>query len=434
METSTQIFTKLESGVRSYCRSFPVVFNKAKGSILYTEAGQPYIDFLAGAGVLNYGHNNEHIKQALIDYLNEDNIIHGLDFYTVIKRKFLTSFQQYILKPRGLNYKVHFCGPTGTNAVEAALKLARKVTGRSGIFAFMGGFHGMSLGSLAVTGNKYNRAAAGVSLDNVTFMPYPHGFMHSFDSIEYIRHVLDDPNSGIEKPAAMILETTQAEGGVIVAPSEWLQRLKTLCEEQDILLICDDIQTGCGRTADFFSFERAGIVPDIVLLSKAISGNGLPFSLALYKPELDIWQAAEHNGTFRGNQLAFVTGEKALTHYWSNNTFTDKIRQKERYLHDFLKNEIQPLHPAINIRGLGMIWGIDLSKLDNPELAQAVSKHCFKAGLIIERAGRNDQVIKLLPPLTIEPELLAEGCQLLKEGLMDVLQNQKPAQGIRSCC
>ncbi|WP_069472673.1 diaminobutyrate--2-oxoglutarate transaminase [Candidatus Marithrix sp. Canyon 246] len=420
---STQIFTEIESNVRSYCRTFPVVFTKAKDAILYTESEQQYIDFFAGAGALNYGHNNDYLKQKLIEYLSADFITHGLDLYTSAKREFLIDFNQYILKPRKLDYKVHFCGPTGTNAVEAAFKLARKVKGRSGIFAFMGGFHGMTLGSLAATGNKYNRAAAGVPLNNITFMPYPHGFMASFDTIEYISNVLNDPNSGIEKPAAMILETTQAEGGVIVAPSQWLRSIKALCEEHDILLICDDIQTGCGRTGTFFSFERAGIMPDIVLLSKSISGYGIPFSLALYKPELDVWEPAEHNGTFRGNQLAFVTGTAALEHYWSNNKLVDEIKQKENYLRTFMENEIQPLCSELDIRGLGLIWGIDMSKLGKPNLAQAVTKCGFASGLVIECSGRNDQVIKLLPPLIINQKLLAKGCQILKQALIETLDS-----------
>ena len=419
---NTQIFTEIESNVRSYCRAFPAVFTKAKGSILYAEPGQEYIDFFSGAGTLNYGHNNDYLKQELIEYLSADFMTHGLDLYTSAKRAFLTEFNQHILKPRGLDYKVQFCGPTGTNAVEAALKLARKVKGRPGIFAFMGGFHGMTLGSLAATGNKYNRAGAGVPLNHVTFMPYPHGFMASFDTIEYIETVLSDSNSGIEKPAAMLLETTQAEGGIIVAPSEWLRRLKALCEKHDILLICDDIQTGCGRTGTFFSFERAGIEPDIVLLSKSISGYGLPFALVLHKPELDVWQPGEHNGTFRGHQLAFVTGAAALARYWSNNDFENEVKQKESYLHTFMANEIQPLSPALQIRGVGLIWGIDLSGLGNPNLAKKVANRCFASGLVIERAGRDDQVIKFLPPLTIEPALLKKGCEIVRKALADTLE------------
>jgi diaminobutyrate-2-oxoglutarate transaminase len=416
---NTQIFTQIESNVRSYCRAFPVVFNKAKGSILYTESGQRYIDFFAGAGALNYGHNNEYIKRKLIEYLSADSIVHGLDLYTTAKRTFLTRFNEQILKAKGLEYKVQFCGPTGTNAVEAAFKLARKVTGRAGVFAFMGGFHGMTLGSLAATGNKYHRAAAGVPLGNVTFMPYPHGFMASFDTIEYIDSVLKDENSGIEKPAAIICETIQAEGGIIIAPTEWLRRLKALCEKHDILFICDDIQVGCGRTGPFFSFERAEIVPDMVVLSKSISGYGLPCSLVLHKPELDQWQPAEHNGTFRGNQLAFVGGAAALE-YWSANNLEAEVKRKDAYLRAFMQKEIQPLSERIQIRGLGLIWGIDLSGLDDPDLAGRVAARCFELGLIIERAGRNDQVIKLLPPLTIESEL-EEGCQIIKQALRENL-------------
>jgi len=420
---NTDIFTQLESNVRSYCRHFPAIFSKAKGSILYTESGQRYIDFLAGAGALNYGHNNEQLKQQLINYLKDDFISHGLDLYTVAKGSFLTAFNQHILKPKNLNYKIQFCGPTGTNAVEAALKLARKVTGRSGIFAFMGGFHGMTLGSLAATANKYHRAAAGVPLGNITFMPYPYGFMSRFDSIEYIETVLQDTHSGIEKPAAIIVETIQAEGGVIVAPIDWLCRLKSLCTKHNILFICDDIQVGCGRTGTFFSFERANIEPDIVILSKSISGYGLPFALVLHKPNWDLWQPAEHNGTFRGNQLAFVTAKAALDHYWSNNYFEQEIKQKENDISTFMKMEIQPLSPLIKIRGLGLIWGIDLSGFDNPDLGSQVIRDCFDSGLIIELAGRNDQVIKLLPPLNIEKELLKEGCSILKRALTNIIQS-----------
>lgn len=415
---STDIFTQIESNVRSYCRAFPVVFSKAKGAILYAESGQRYIDFFAGAGALNYGHNNEHIKQRLIDYLCSDKIVHGLDFYTTAKRTFLTQFDKHILKPRGLTYKLQFCGPTGTNAVEAALKLARKVKGRPGVFAFMGGYHGMTLGSLATTGNKMQRAGAGIPLSNVTFMPYPYSFMESFDTIEYIEAVLSDECSGIEKPAAVICETVQAEGGVIVASTKWLRRLKALCEKHDILLICDDIQVGCGRTGSFFSFERAGIVPDIVVLSKSISGYGLPFSLLLIKPELDLWQPAEHNGTFRGNQLAFVGGAAAME-YWVAYNLEAEVKRKEIYVRTFMQNELQPLSDRIKVRGIGLIWGVDLAGFDDADLARRVAARCFELGLVIERAGRREQVIKLLPPLNIEINLLKEGCMLLKQALVE---------------
>ncbi len=294
-----EVFNNYESNVRSYCRNFKDVFYKAKNAVIFDELGREYIDFFAGAGALNYGHNNEYIKDKVIAYLLEDGIIHGLDMHTVAKGEFIEKFIEGVLKPKGLDYKLQFCGPTGTNAVEAALKLARKVKNRTGIFSFMGGFHGMSLGSLSVTGNIQHRKGAGLPLQNVTFMPYPYGFMKHFDTLDYMESVLNDPNSGIDVPAAVIVETVQAEGGIIVAPTEWLRRLRDLCNRYDILLICDEIQVGCGRTGSFFSFENAEIIPDMVVLSKSIGGYGLPMSLLLLKPELDIWKPGEHNGTFR---------------------------------------------------------------------------------------------------------------------------------------
>ncbi|MHC5824585.1 MAG: diaminobutyrate--2-oxoglutarate transaminase, partial [Nostoc sp.] len=342
------IFETRESNVRSYCRSFPAIFHRAKGSIIYSESGEEYIDFFAGAGALNYGHNNDYIKEKVLSYLDADGIAHGLDMYTSAKEKFLVKFSEVVLNSKNLDYCIQFCGSTGTNAVEAALKLARKVKKRPGIFSFMGGYHGMTLGSLSISGNIGIRAGAIGTSNNVTFMPYPYGFMESFDTIRFIESVLSDVNSGIEKPAAIIFETVQAEGGIIVAPIEWMQRLRKLCDKHDILLICDDIQVGCGRTGSFFSFERADIVPDMVVLSKSISGYGFPMSLLLIKPELDIWEPGEHTGTFRGNQLAFVGGTAALEYRESNNLEED-VKVKEFLLKKFLTEEIAPISDSIKI-------------------------------------------------------------------------------------
>ncbi|SEG44450.1 diaminobutyrate--2-oxoglutarate transaminase [Paenibacillus sp. UNC499MF] len=410
-------FELLESNVRSYSRVFGDVFRTAKNSMMFTEEGKCFLDFFAGAGALNYGHNPDFIKGKLLEYIGSDAVVHGLDMYTTAKRTFIETFNELILAPKGLDYKLMFCGPTGTNAVEAALKLARKAKKRTGIFSFSGGFHGMSYGSLAATGNLYNRGGAGAPLNNVTFMPYPYGFNESFDTIGYMENVLTDANSGIEKPAAVILETVQAEGGVIVAPVEWLKRLSALCKAHDILLIVDDIQVGCGRTGSFFSFERAGIQPDLVVLSKSISGYGLPMSLLLLKPELDVWQPGEHNGTFRGNQLAFVGATAALEFRISSN-LEEAVKEKEAWVSDFLQKEIVPLHPAITVRGLGLIWGIDLGGLEGGEqAAKFVASRCYDRGLIIERSGRNDTVVKLMPALTIDFELLEQGCAIVKEAL-----------------
>jgi diaminobutyrate-2-oxoglutarate transaminase len=394
------------------------VFEKASGALLVGETGRRYLDFFSGAGALNYGHNNPYIKQRVVEYLQSDNVLHALDMSTAAKREFMTAFRDHILRPRELNYKMQFCGPTGTNAVEAALKLARKVTGRTGVFSFIGGFHGMSLGALATTSNRASRAAAGVPLYNVTFMPYPTGSVSTDESLDYIDQLLRDGHSGIEKPAAMILETVQAEGGVNVAPDDWLQRLQTLCRQHEILLICDDIQVGCFRTGPFFSFERAKIVPDIVVLSKSIGGIGLPMSVVLMKPELDVWAPGEHTGTFRGNQIAFVAAKAALE-FAAENRLDEEVRRKEQLMRELLGELAGSKSREIEVRGVGMIWGVDLTRVGGAEAARQVGVRCFERGLIIERAGRDDTVMKLLPPLTIADDLLRQGCEILTQAITE---------------
>ncbi len=415
------IFEQVESEVRSYCRSFPVVFDRAEGCHIYGEDGTEYLDFFAGAGALNYGHNNPYIKDRLIAYLQRGGILHALDMHTVAKRDFLTHFENAILKPRGLDYKVMFPAPTGTNAVESAFKLARKVKGRQTIFAFTGAFHGMTLGALAATSNSYHRDVSGTALQGVTFMPFPYGFNKTFDTIEYMENIITDDHSGSEVPAAVIVETVQAEGGIIPVEVEWLRRLRALCDKYGILLIIDDIQIGCGRTGDFFSFEKAGVVPDMVTLSKSIGGCGLPMALLLLKPELDIWKPAEHNGTFRGNQLAFVAADAALD-VLENEKLLDHVKKAEAFLIKYIEKNILPLDPRITYRGRGLIYGIDFSALDpSGELAGRISKFCFKKHLIIERSGRNDTVLKILPPLVITEEELCKGLQIIEGSAKEVL-------------
>lgn len=407
-------FENHESNVRTYCRYFSDVFLKAKDDIIYSETGKEYIDFFAGAGALNYGHNNDYIKEQLLNYINNDGISHGLDMYTVAKREFITKFVDHVLKPRNLEYKLQFCGATGTNAVEASLKLARKVKKRTNIFSFMGAFHGMSLGSLSATSNRSSREGAGIPLNQVTFIPHPSGMMNQFDTIEYMENILLDDHSGIEKPAAIIFETVQAEGGINPVSEQWLRRLSDLCKRHDILLICDDIQVGCGRTGTFFSFERAGVAPDMVILSKSISGYGLPMSILLLSPELDEWEPGEHNGTFRGNQMAFVAACAALD-LREKLDLDQMVMTNERFIQSYLEKNIGRINEKIEIRGLGMIWGIDLSKVGDSSLSKKIVIDCFDKGLIIERTGRQDSVVKLLPPLTITPHHLERGCEILSE-------------------
>lgn len=410
------IYGRRESNVRSYCRSFPALFTTASGSHLTDEHGRTYLDFLAGAGALNYGHNHPRLKQALVDYVLSDGVTHGLDFHTAAKTAFLEAFERQVLVPRGLPYVVQFTGPTGTNAVEAALKVARRVTGRSGIFSYMGGYHGHSLGGLAATANREHRAAAGLSLHDTTFLPFP-GSCGTLDTHAYLRMILTDGHSGVEVPAAIIVETVQAEGGVMIAPTAWLQELRAICDEHQIVLIIDEIQTGCGRTGPFFSFERAGIVPDIVTLSKSISGLGLPMSLTLIKPELDIWKPAEHTGTFRGHQLAFVTATEALS-VFDEERLAARTAAHGCRIASFLDTHIHPIDARIASRGIGLIWGIDLAAIDaSGAFAKRVSARCFEQGLIIERVGRNDTVLKVLPPLTITAEELEDGLRRIGTAL-----------------
>ncbi|WP_433605429.1 diaminobutyrate--2-oxoglutarate transaminase [Prescottella agglutinans] len=412
----TSIFESLESGVRSYCRNWPTVFESASGAWMRDESGREYLDFFAGAGALNYGHNNPVMKSALLEYLAGDGVTHGLDMSTVAKREFLQSFQRTVLEPRGLDYKVQFPGPTGTNAVEAALKLARKATGRASIINFTNAFHGMTLGSLSVTGNSLKRAGAGVPLVHATPMPFDNYFGGATDDFQWFERVLDDSGSGLNRPAAVIVETVQGEGGVNVARPEWLRALSELCTRHDILLIVDDVQMGCGRTGPFFSFEVAGITPDIVTLSKSIGGYGLPMALTLFKPELDLWAPGEHNGTFRGNNPAFVTATAALDHYWSDDVLHRSTLAKGERINQIFAN-LADTFEGVSTRGRGMVQGL---VFDDPGMAVKVCGLAFDEGLLAETAGPSDEVVKLLPPLTITDAELDHGLSILAEATAKV--------------
>ena len=418
----TKTFETYESQVRSYCRAFPTVFTKAVGSEMFDEEGKRYIDFFCGAGALNYGHNNPKIKQAMVDYLMSDGIIHGMDMYTTPKRTFLNTLQERVLKPRGFDYKVMCCGPTGTNGVEAALKLARKVTGRTNLFAFMGCFHGMSMGALSMTTEAYARKGAGVPLTNVTHIPTPYMYPN-LDVVDYMQRLLDDDHSGIDKPAALVMETVQAEGGIFPFSPEFLKGCEEFCRRNGIVFIVDDIQAGICRTGTFFSFERADIHPDLVILSKSIGGS-MPLTLLLIKPDEDIFGPAEHNGTFRGNQLAFVAGNAGLEFMLENNLEAE-VQRKSKIVENFIINEILPLDEGLHYRGIGLMWGVDCDKLGGGVFSRAVTQACFRRKLVIERAGRDDSVVKMMPALTISDELLLEGLQIVKEAFVEVLAANK---------
>ncbi len=410
---------RLESKVRSYCRSFPVVFKRSQGAVLEDEEGKKYIDFLAGAGTLNYGHNNPILKKELLKYIESDGITHGLDMATKAKREFLETFESQILQPRNMNYKFQFTGPTGTNAVEAAMKIARKVTGRQTIVSFTNGFHGVTLGSVAATANSYFREGCGILPQGTAFMPYDGYLGEGVDTTEYLDKMLTDGSSGLDRPAAVIVETVQGEGGINVASFEWLRSLEEICLKHDILLIVDDIQMGCGRTGTFFSFEQAGISPDIITLSKSLSGYGLPLAMVLIKPELDQWKPGEHNGTFRGNNLAFVTAKATIENYWSNDSFSREVEKKGRIVRVRLNRIVREDESGtLSARGRGMIQAIDCQ---SGELSRRITAKAFEKGLVIETSGSDDQVIKCLIPLTISYEELVQGLDILEESITDVV-------------
>jgi diaminobutyrate-2-oxoglutarate transaminase len=411
------VFGRFESKVQSYARSFPATFKYAQGVELWDEQGCRYLDFLAGAGSLNYGHNNPVLKSALLDYIQQDAITHSLDLHTSAKKKFLSAMGDIVLESRGLDYVIQFTGPTGTNAVEAALKIVRRATGRTNIICFTNGFHGVSAGSLAATGNQHHRQAAGIPLWGTSVMPYDGYFGPEVDTIDYLDRMISDASSGIDYPAAVILETVQGEGGLNAASEKWLMRLQEMCAERNILIIVDDIQAGCGRTGTFFSFESVGLKPDIVTLSKSLSGYGLPFAVLLIRRELDIWKPGEHNGTFRGNNHAFVTATEALEHYWRTEDFAAEVELKSNHLDSRIKELVARFSPhLVTVRGRGMMRGLLCA---DPDRASKVVEKAFGHGLIIERSGPRDEVIKFLMPLTITHAELDEGLKIIELSMVE---------------
>ena len=408
----TRIYERRESGVRSYARAMPRQFNRAQGVWMHDNQGGRYLDFLSGCSTLNYGHNHPVLKSALVDYLAGDGITHGLDLHTDAKADFLAALEDVILKPRGLDYRAMFTGPTGTNAVEAAIKLARKITGREMVIAFTNGFHGMTLGALACA----KRGGAGVPLSHVAHEPYDGYHGPDVDTAELLERRLSDPSSGLDAPAAILVETVQGEGGLNAASPEWLRKIAEIAKRHGALMIVDDIQAGCGRTGNFFSFEGMGFTPDIVTMAKSLSGMGLPFALTLFRPELDQWAPGEHNGTFRGNNHAFVTATATLRHFWSDDRFRQDVARRGALLARRL--DAMAAEHGLSTRGRGMMRGIDVGSGD---VAATITAACFAQGLIIETSGAHDEIVKVLAPLVIEDAVLSAGLDILEESIRSAL-------------
>lgn len=422
MAQDRSIYERRESGARSYCRAFPASFTEARGSELFTAEGDRFIDFLAGCSSLNYGHNDPDMKAALIEHIAGDGIAHGLDLHTSAKEGFLNALTDHILRPRGMDHRVMFTGPTGANAVEAAMKVARKATGRTNIIAFTNGFHGVTLGALAATGNGYHRGGAGMDKAGVTRMPF-YGYADGVDSAALLDQMLSDPSGGIDAPAAIMFETVQGEGGLNPASAAWVRKMQDIAHKHGALLIIDDIQAGCGRTGSFFSFDNMGVQPDIVTMAKSVSGFGLPMALMLVRPQHDVFGPAEHNGTFRGNTHAFVTARVAIEKFWADGTFEAELTRKENLIRDGLQN-VANLIPGAYVKGRGLMQGVDVG---SGELASAICGHAYENGLVIETSGPNDEVVKILAPLTTSDEIFAEGFAILERAAYAVRGSVKLA-------
>ncbi|WP_333772578.1 aspartate aminotransferase family protein [Streptomyces sp. IBSBF 3136] len=416
------VFATMESEVRSYSRAWPTVFTTARGAEMRDVDGRTYLDFFAGAGALNYGHNPPELKAALVEYLTGDGVIHGLDMHTTAKGAFLERLRDLVLAPRGLDYRVQFPGPGGTNAVEAALKLARKVTGRRTVGYFERGFHGMTLGALAVTASPAKRAGAGVPLPHTVPVPFDDPADDDERAVTRLSRALESATA--DGPlAAVVVETVQGEGGVNPARPAWLQALASWTLAHGTLLVADDIQMGCGRTGPFFSFETSGIVPDIVCLSKSLSGYGMPMALTLMRPEYDVWRPGEHNGTFRGYNPAFVTAARALEVFWSDGALPARTAELGERVHRSFTGTARR-HGLAAPRGRGLAWGLPLD--ERPGAAQEVCDAAFRAGLLLETAGLKGEVVKLLPPLTVTDGQLERGLAVLDEAVAAVARVRDP--------
>ncbi|HEX7288645.1 MAG TPA: diaminobutyrate--2-oxoglutarate transaminase [Candidatus Angelobacter sp.] len=414
-QAQTEVFERYESNIRTYCRSFPAVFARGEGSYLYDNQGGKWLDLLSGAGSLNYGHNHPELKNALVEYINANGVVNSLDLHTTAKEEFLNALNEVILQPRRLEFRCQFCGPTGTNVVEAALKLARKITQRKGVVAFSNSYHGMSAGSMAISSSlgRYSSEPYFHS-ERVTFLPFE-GFTECGDELEFVRRLLTRKGSGIQPPAAFVLELVQCEGGINIPSAEWVRQIADLAKEVGALLIFDEIQTGCGRTGKFFCFEHYGVVPDLVCVSKSISGLGCPMSILLINPALDLWERGEHTGTFRGFTYSYVTGAKALRHFWTNASFLAGLESSASQLAhslDSLKQEFSAHVSAV--RQLGLLAGV---QLPTREFAGQLQQNCFERGLIVEFVGSEHNVMKLLPPLTISAGELEEATCILRDAL-----------------
>lgn len=417
---------ELESNNRSYPRGIPVAFQSGRGAIIEDVDGNKFIDFLSGCGVFNLGHNNPFIVEAIKN--RGDLLTQAVDFPTETRIDFIERLNSVLPETIRNKMKVNFGGPTGSDAVEAAIKLARIVTGRHSIIAFQGGYHGMTMGALSVTSKLSHRKAAPPLIPGIHFLPFCSPYRCPFASINsscsgecvrYFEFCLENPHSGIDKPAAIIIEPIQGEGGTYVPSIGWLEQITEIARRNDVLVIFDEIQTGFYRTGKIFAFEHTNAVPDIITMSKGISGNGYPLSLILYKKEIDVWEPGTHIGTFRGNQIAMAAGKVALEFIEKNDILSHALGVSNQ-----IKNELEKIKESSryigDVRGIGMIFGIELvkdrkTKEPFPEATKLLRKLCYENGLIVEIGGYYDNVIRFLPPLTLTKEIAEDGLRIFTD-------------------
>ena len=411
-----------ESSARSYPRKFPFALSKAKGSWVEDVEGNRYLDFLCGAGTLALGHNDDEVNKAMIDLISSGAPLHTLDLTTPVKDKFVETIFSILPEEMRGNVKIQFCSPSGTDATDAAIKLCKTATGRGSVIAFSGGYHGMGHGALSLTGNLNAKTKVQNLMPGVQFMPYPNSYRCPFGlggeagtdaACAYFERMLKDPESGVTKPAAVIIEPIQGEGGVIPAPRKFLQTIRRVTKELDIPMIVDEIQCGVGRSGQMFAFEDSGIIPDVILMSKAIGGSQ-PMSVVIYNKNLDKWTAGAHAGTFRGNQLAMAAGTVVLKRV-SDPEFLASVREKGVHIHEAMNALRKEVSIIGDVRGRGLMMGIEFIDPDGPKdvmghpepsgmIAAEVQKRCFEHKLIMEKGGRNGSVMRCLCALNVSME------------------------------
>jgi len=435
-----------ESNARSYPRRIPLVLEQAQGIYLRDTAGQIFIDCLAGAGTLALGHNHPVIIEAMRRTLDSGLPLHTLDLTTPVKDRFVEDLFSILPPGFAKRARIQFCGPTGADAVEAALKLVKTASGRKSVVCFSGGYHGMTHGTLALMGNLGPKAPLGSLGGDVHFLPFPYDYRCPFGlggdagidtGLHYIEQLLTDPESGVLPPAAIVVEVVQGEGGVIPAPNRWLRELRRITRERGIALVIDEIQTGFARTGKMFAFQHADIEPDVIVLSKAI-GGGLPLSVVVYDSVLDTWKPGAHAGTFRGNQLAMAAGIETLRYLRDEQLDAHAVTMGARLTRHL--TSMQTSHSCLgDVRGPGLMIGVEIvddrqtprtgyAPPADPALAKSLQRQCLENGLILELGGRHGSVVRFLPPLIISPDEIDQVAESFQRGLRAALAERHPPE------